>query len=280
MRKLFVFIIILIATSYTFVSAQNYKILTYNIRYNNDADGENAWNVRKEKVTELLNFYDTDIFGIQEALQSQIEFIDSCLPKYQHLGVGRDDGKSKGEFSAIYFKKEKFEVIKTSSFWLSETPDTVSIGWDAACIRICTYALLKDKITQKKFWVFNTHFDHIGVRAQKNSAGLVIKKIFELNKEDDPVILCGDFNMTPDKTPIKYISNILSDSKYLYKGNKDENEGSFNGFEFTKVVKDRIDYIFLNKFNVLKYRILTDSYQCRYISDHLPVYCEISIEKK
>ncbi len=278
MKKLILSIIILISIISIRVSAQSYKLITYNIRYNNPMDGENAWDIRKEKLTEMLKFYDADIMGIQEGLLNQVLFIDSCLPNYQHLGIGRDDGKTKGEYSAIYFKKDKFEVEKTASFWLSETPDTISMGWDAACLRICTYALLKDKKTQKKFWIFNTHFDHIGERAQKNSADLIIKKIFELNQKDFPVILCGDFNMTPNKTPIKYISNILNDSKILYKGSKDEYEGTFNAFDFTKPATERIDYVFVKKFKVLKYRVLTDSYQCKYLSDHFPVYCEVFYE--
>lgn len=275
MRKLILCLIILISITANRVSAQSYKLITYNIRYNNPMDGENAWDIRKEKLTEMLNFYEADILGIQEGLLNQVLFIDSCLPNYQHLGIGRDDGKTKGEYSAIYYKKDKFDVLKTATFWLSETPDTVSKGWDAACLRICTYALLKDKKTQNKFWVFNTHFDHIGENAQKNSAALIIKKITELNKENYAVVLCGDFNMTPEKAAIKQISTKLNDSKILYKGNRDENEGTFNAFDFSKPVTERIDYLFVNKFKVLKYRVLTDSYQCKYLSDHLPVYTEV-----
>ncbi len=278
MRKIIFSIFILISITSNWVSAQSYKLITYNIRYVNSIDGENAWDIRKEKLTEMLNFYDVDVFGIQEGMHSQVLFIDSCLPRYQQLGIASDNDKTKGEYLAIYYKKDKFEVIKTATFWLSETPDTASMGWDAACSRICTYALLKDKKTQKMFWVFNTHLDHMGEIAQKNSAELIIKKIFELNQKDLPVILCGDFNMTPNKTSIHYISKLFNDSKMLYKGNKDENEGTFNAFDITKPATERIDYVFVKKFKVLKYRVLTDSYQCKYLSDHFPVYCEVVYE--
>jgi endonuclease/exonuclease/phosphatase family metal-dependent hydrolase len=275
MKKTLTFFLLLLLVIDFHLNAQSLKVITYNLRYDNASDGENAWKMRKDKVAELFNFYDADIFGVQEGLIGQLIYLDSCLPKYQHIGIGRDDGKTQGEFSAIFFIKERFELIKTSSFWLSETPDTVSRGWDAVCNRICTYALLNDKKNNLKFWVFNTHFDHIGEIAQKNSAKLIIKKIAELNKENLPLILIGDFNMTPDKEPIKYISKIIKDTKHIYKGNFTEDEGTFNAFDFTKPVTSRIDYIFVDGFKVEKYRILTDSYRCKYLSDHLPVYVEL-----
>lgn len=277
MKKIIVFTQFLLLLSFISVFAQSTKVITFNLRYDNNADGENAWNVRKTKVVEMLNFYEPDILGIQEGLISQINYLDSNLIQYQHVGIGRDDGKTKGEYSAIYFKKEKIKMLKTATFWLSETPDTVSRGWDAVCNRICTYALFINKKTSQKFWVFNTHFDHIGEKAQKNSAELIIKKIMELNIDNLPVILTGDFNMTADKTPIKYISGILKDSKHDFSGTSDESEGTYNAFDFCKPVYQRIDYIFLNKFKVLKYRVLTDSFHCRYLSDHLPVFVEITL---
>jgi endonuclease/exonuclease/phosphatase family metal-dependent hydrolase len=257
------------------VNSQSIKVITFNLRYDNTFDGENAWSFRKDKVAEMFRFYDADIFGIQEGLSSQLAFLDSCLPQYQHIGIGRDDGKTQGEYSAVFFNKDKFEVLLTSTFWLSETPDTVSKGWDAVCNRICTYALLKNKKNQEKCWVFNTHFDHIGEIAQQNSARLIIEKIKFLNKENVPVILMGDFNMTPDKAAIQYITSVFKDAKLIYKKDTNQNEGTFNAFEFCKPVTSRIDYIFVKGFKVNKYRVLTDSYQCRYLSDHLPVFVDI-----
>ncbi|MFZ4400010.1 MAG: endonuclease/exonuclease/phosphatase family protein [Bacteroidales bacterium] len=276
MKKALFFLIIIYFTNIFITNSQSIKAITYNLRYENTFDGDNAWSNRKERVSAMLSFYDADIFGIQEGLSSQIVYLDSCLPQYYHAGIGRDDGKTKGEHSAIFYKTNKFELLKTSTFWLSETPDTVSMGWDAVCNRICTYVLLKDKKTQQKIWVFNTHFDHIGEKAQQNSARLIIDRIKKLNKENYPIVLMGDFNMTPDKEPIKYITTVLKDAKYLYKKDADSTEGTFNAFEFNKPVTSRIDYFFVSGFKVTKYRVLTDSYHCKYLSDHLPVFVEIS----
>jgi len=275
MRKI-IFCFFLILTANIFIlNAQTIKVITFNLRYDNVSDGENAWSYRKDKVASLFQFYDADIFGIQEGLSSQMKYLDSSLVAYHHVGIGRDDGKTKGEYSAVFYKKAIFEVLQTSTFWLSETPDTVSRGWDAVCNRICTYALLKNKKTHQKLWVFNTHLDHIGEKAQENSARLIIQKINNLNTENYPVILMGDFNMTPDKEPIQYISQIMMDSKLMSKKTEIANEGTFNAFEFCKPLSSRIDYIFVSGFNICKYRVLTDSYQCKYLSDHLPVFIEI-----
>ena len=157
MKKIFFSLLILISITVFSVKSQTIKAITYNLRYENTFDGENSWKFRKDKITEMFNFYNADIIGIQEGLISQIIYIDSSLNQYQHVGIGRDDGKTLGEYSAVFYKKDKFDIIQSSTFWLSETPDTVSKGWDAACNRICTYALLKDKNTHQFFWVFNTN---------------------------------------------------------------------------------------------------------------------------
>ncbi|MFZ4413789.1 MAG: endonuclease/exonuclease/phosphatase family protein [Bacteroidales bacterium] len=275
MKKTVLSFLLVFSISILAVHCQNIQLITYNLRYENNYDGDNAWRLRKDKIVEMLRFYDVDIIGIQEGLTTQVAYLDSCLPQYHHLGIGRDDGKTQGEYSAIFYKKDKYEVIQSASFWLSETPNAVSKGWDAACIRICTYALFKNKKTHEKFWIFNTHFDHIGEIAQKNSSRLIIEKIKSLNKENLPLVLMGDFNMSPEKEPIQFISSKLKDAKYLYQKEVDKYEGTFNAFEFCKPLILRIDYFFLNKYNVIKYRVLTDSYQCKYLSDHLPVFVEL-----
>ncbi|MEI6696524.1 MAG: endonuclease/exonuclease/phosphatase family protein [Bacteroidota bacterium] len=275
MKKTVLSFLLVFSISIFALHCQNIQLITYNLRYENNYDGDNAWRLRKDKIAEMLRFYDVDIIGIQEGLTTQVAYLDSCLPQYHHIGIGRDDGKTQGEYSAIFYKKDKYEVIQSASFWLSETPDSVSKGWDAACIRICTYALFKNKKTHEKFWIFNTHFDHIGETAQKNSSRLVIEKIKNLNIENHPLVLMGDFNMSPEKEPIQYISSKLKDAKYLYQKEVDKYEGTFNAFEFCKPLTLRIDYFFLNKYNVIKYRVLTDSYQCKYLSDHLPVFVEL-----
>ncbi len=253
------------------LSGQNLTAITYNIRLDVASDGENAWSNRKDKVCGLLTFYEPDVFGVQEAVPKQMAYIDSALLAYSFVGVGRDGGNS-GEYSAIFYKSNRFKVIEQSTFWLSETPDTVSFGWDAAFRRICTYALFKDKESGKKFWVFNLHLDHMGQEARINGVKLVIQKIGNLNTDNYPVILMGDFNATMDSEPIHLVSQSLVNSReassLVYGSN-----GTFNGFKFHEPALERIDYIFTspNGFKVLKYAVLTDSYNCHYPSDHFPV---------
>ena len=255
------------------------KIMTYNIRLDYPKKGENSWQQRKVFLTGQLSFYEPDIFGIQEGLPHQVRYIDSILPNYNFVGVGRDDGMVKGEYSAIFYNTDKFEVIQQATFWLSETPDMVSIGWDAAMERICTYALFKDKKSKHYFWVFNTHFDHIGDKARVNSAKLIVDRINSNNPKNYPVILMGDFNLEPQSNGIEFILNYFNDSKMVSLKAPFGPKGTFNGFNFEKPVTRRIDYIFVSKKNCIvhKYAVLSDAIQCRYPSDHLPVYIELSL---
>lgn len=198
---------------------------------------------------------------------------------YDFVGVGRDDGKDKGEYSAIFYKKDKFKVLESATFWLSETPDKAGMGWDAACNRICTYALFKHRESKQKFWMFNTHFDHIGVEARKNSTILIVEKIDEINTERYPVILTGDFNMEPNNENIKFLLNNLRDSKTISK-NKFGPDVTFNGFYFDQPVNKRIDYIFVsNSISVNKYAVLSDSWDLKYPSDHFPVFVSIKLNE-
>jgi endonuclease/exonuclease/phosphatase family metal-dependent hydrolase len=222
-------------------------------------------------LTNQIKFYEPAIFGVQEAMPNQMKEMDSLVVDYSFVGVGRDDGKDSGEYSAIFYKKEKFNIIQSNTFWLSQTPEKVGMGWDAVCNRVCTYALLEDKNSGNVFWVFNTHFDHVGTEARKNSATLILKKIKELNPKDYPVILTGDFNMDPDHESIELIKNTLKDSKEIAKISFGP-EGTFNGFHFDKSVTRRIDYAFVSKDIVVdKYAVLSDNWDLKYPSDHLPL---------
>jgi endonuclease/exonuclease/phosphatase family metal-dependent hydrolase len=176
------------------LKAQTYKAMTYNIRYDNVNDGENQWFKRKEFLTNQMAYNAPDILGIQEGLHHQVKYIDSVLTQYKYIGVGRDDGKIKGEYSAIFYDDRKLEVINQGTFWLSKTPEEISVGWDAAMERICTYGLFIDKTTDQQFFVFNTHFDHIGNMAREESAKLILKKATILNKNNLPLIIMRDFN--------------------------------------------------------------------------------------
>lgn len=261
--------------------SQSFKLMTYNIRYDNKNDGENQWSKRKDFLSSQIAFFEPDILGIQEGLHHQVGYLESVLTDYKYIGIGRDDGKEKGEYSAIFYKSDKFEVLKQNTFWLSETPNEISVGWDASMERICTYALFKDKDSKQQFWVFNTHFDHIGKEARTKSSELIIKKVNDNNKKQFPVILMGDFNLLPKSEPIQYLSENLFDSKTVSKLPTFGPEGTYNGFKFNEPIKNRIDYIFVSKKNieVKKYAVLTDSKNFKYPSDHLPVFVEIELLK-
>ena len=269
--------LILMFLVYTGIIAQDLSVMTYNIKLDYPKEGENSWSNRKPFFINLIKFHAPDVFGVQEAMPDQMKDMDNLLSDYKHVGVGRDDGKDEGEYSAIFYNTNKLKVLKSSTFWLSQTPDQVSMGWDAVCNRICTYALFEDKATGKKFWMFNTHFDHVGVEARKNSALLIIQKIKDINTENLPVILSGDFNMEDTHESIQFIEQHLQDSKSIAKLVFGPS-GTFNNFEFDKPVTRRIDFIFVNQgIEVDKYAVLSDSWDCKYPSDHLPVFVKLKI---
>lgn len=276
---LFSFMIVLVFC--TTILGQNLKLITYNIRLDIASDGENSWFNRREYLCSQLAFYEPDVFGIQEALPNQVTDISTFLPKYNYAGIGRD-GIGKGESSNIFFKKDKFKLLEQNTFWLSETPEIASKGWDAALNRICAYVLLTDKKTKQTFWVFNTHLDHMGVLARTNSISLILSKISELNTKNHPVIFMGDFNSEPTEERIVNLKNRMIDSQDISEQKLLGPEGTFNGFKHNEAVTKRIDYIFLSKesnLKVKKYAILSDSKNLKYPSDHLPVYIEISFNQ-
>jgi len=255
---------------------QSHSIMSYNIRYDNTWDVENSWTIRKNKINQILIQYAPSIIGIQEGLLNQVQYIDSSLINYDYVGVGRDDGKKKGEFCAIYFDTTRYVLLKNSTFWLSETPDTISVGWDAALERICTYGLFKDRITKEEFLVFNTHFDHIGVVAREKSSELILKRINKINHQSLPVILMGDFNSIPNSSPVKEIKTELSDALQISLEKLQGPRGTFNGFNEDLPIEKRIDYIFTNDLKVLSYTHINDRLNNnRHISDHLPVMIKI-----
>ncbi|MGC4040764.1 MAG: endonuclease/exonuclease/phosphatase family protein [Flavobacterium sp.] len=277
MKSCFTGLLLLICFS---VSAQSLKLMTYNIRLDLASDGENSWPNRKEYWASQMQFYEPDIFGVQEAMPHQVADIAALLPKYSYVGVGRDEN-GKGESSNIFFKKDRFKVIQESTFWLSETPDKTSKGWDAAYNRVCTYALLKDNRTKQTFWVFNTHLDHIGELARTNSIKLILSKIKELNTKNHPVFLMGDFNSEPMEERIISLKKEMDDSRSVSEEKPFGPSGTFNAFKHNETVNELIDYIFLSKsnpFKVRKYAVLSDSKDLKYPSDHLPVFIELALK--
>ena len=275
--KLFSLILLLLASN--IILAQNIRVISYNIRFNNPSDGVNAWPNRSDQVAALIDFHDAEIFGLQEALLGQIQDIQAQLPKMKWIGVGRDDGKKAGEYSPLFYDSEKYKSIKEGWFWLSQTPEKPGLGWDAACNRICTWAILQTVKSEKKILVLNTHFDHKGVQARNESAKLILRKIKELNPEKLPVILTGDFNLTPEQTPISLIMQDLKDSRSITKKLPYGPNGTFNNFDFNSPLNDRIDYIFVSKnIEVKRYAVLSDSKDKKYPSDHLPVLVSLELQ--
>lgn len=271
-----VFAVILLLGSGVFYG-QNVKLMTYNIRLDVASDGENAWPNRKDYFTSQIRFYSPDIFGVQEALPNQVIDIASALPPYNKFGVGREDGGT-GEACTIYYKKDRFKVQDPNTFWLSETPNVVSRGWDAACNRVCTYGLFTDLKTKKTFWVFNLHLDHMGEEARVKGVQLALSKIQTINSKKYPVFLMGDFNSEPNTKQILEIKKVMNDTREVSIEKPFGPAGTFNGFKHDKPVTLLIDYIFVSQnsgLKIKKHAVLSDSKDLKYPSDHLPVLIEI-----
>ena len=259
--------------------AQEVKVLSYNIKYDNVNDKVNNWNDRKEAMVELLDYYEPGIIGMQEVLDHQLTYLDENLSDYTFIGVGRDDGKKKGEYSPILYNTKKFKLLKNETFWLSETPHEISVGWDASMERICTYGVFVDIESGKQFMVFNTHFDHIGTVAREKSAELIVTKIKEINSNKLPVVLMGDLNLSPNETPIKFLQGALTDGQSITKKPFYGPTGSFSGFDHNRVLNNRIDYIFVENFEVLEYIHIDDRMENnKHISDHLPVFANLEMK--
>ncbi len=261
-------------------NAQSLKLMTYNIRLDVAVDGENDWTHRKDFFASQIQFYEPDIFGVQEAKPNQVIDISTLLSQYGNIGIGRE-GVGQGESSNIYFKKDRFKVLESNTFWLSETPDTISKGWDAAFNRVCTYGLFKDLKTKKTFWVFNTHLDHLGELARTNGILLILSKMAALNTKNYTVFFMGDFNSEPKEDRIIALNKEMNDCRKISEEKPYGPSGTFNGFKHNEPVTLLIDYIFISKnstFKVRKFAVLSDSKDLRYPSDHLPVYVEISYE--
>lgn len=246
-------------------------IATYNIRYNNPGDSLNAWPHRKENVKALIRFHEFDIFGTQEGLIDQIKGLAE-MNEFAYTGKGRDDGKEAGEHSAIFYRKNRFKLLASGDFWLSETPEKPGKGWDAKCCnRICSWGKFQDMLTKKTFYFFSVHFDHQGVIARRESGKLMVKKIKEI-AGNTPVICVGDFNSTPETEQIQTMQTLLNDAYNVTAEPPYGPVGTFNAFKFEAPMKHRIDYIFVSPaIKVLKYGVLTDAKDQRYPSDHQPV---------
>lgn len=278
--KIIVFALCLFLSGMHTLKAQKITIGTFNLRYDNPGDSGNLWKNRAPIVSALIRFHDFDILGTQEGLRNQLDDLLKDLPEYSYYGIGRDDGRSKGEHSAIFYKRGKYELLDKGDFWLSETPEKPGFGWDARINRICSWVKLRDKESKKNFYVFNVHFDHRGVLARVESSKLIMKKISEI-AGGKPIILTGDFNGNHQSEWYQYIQNsILLKDVLLQVPHPYLNNGSFNSFKTDNPSKDIIDHIFLSAhFTATRYGILTDTYHGKFPSDHYPVLAGVELNK-
>ncbi len=283
-----------------------FNVASYNLRYANHSDSiqGNGWGYRYPIISQIIRFHDFDIFGTQECLHSQLKDLEQVLPGYAHIGVGCDDGIETGEHLAIFYRTDKFDLVKEGNFWLSETPDRPSVGWDAVLPRICTWGHFRYKPTGVEFLFFNLHMDHVGKKARVESSYLVQRKMKELS-EGLPVILTGDFNVDQTHSSYKAFAkdSTLCDAYEVCQLRYALN-GTFNSFDPRSFTSSRIDHIFLSPaFHVKKYGVLTDTYrsnsnydasklggdypseivvkahEARTPSDHFPVKAEVVFEE-
>lgn len=256
----------------------DFRVITFNIRYDNPNDNQDAWPNRKQNVANLILFHRAELIGMQEALRHQIDDLATMLPDYAWFGVGRDDGKDKGEFSPIFYRKDRFKLLDSSTFWLSETPETVaSKGWDAALPRIVTWGKFQDLKSKKIFFLFNTHFDHRGEQARTNSAKLIMSRVVKAAKPS-PVIVTGDFNTVESTEAYKNMieGGEVVDSYYSTKLKHYGPISTFHGFK-QLIPNMKIDYIFVSKqIKVLRHAALADKWESGWPSDHLPVFAELN----
>ena len=269
--RIFLFIYFLLSN----LVSDEIKVISYNVRYNNPNDGKDIWENRRSTIVNFIKNENPDFLGLQEVNHAQLLFLNSNLSNYSFVGVGRDDGKTKGEYSPIFYNNNLFDLIKSDTFWLSSTPDQISVGWDASMERICTYAVFKSKTNKKNIWVFNTNFDHIGIEAREKSADLIISVINKLTEPEDYVVLTGDFNLLDDSKPIMNLqSNFNDTNKNLEK--TDKSYGTFNNFKLNFVSKSRIDYVFEKNFKLINSRhIIVKTPEGRWASDHHPILAKL-----
>lgn len=260
------------------------EVLTFNVRYDNPGDGVNQWKYRRDYAAELIRFYQPDIFGAQEVLDRQLTDLQTRLPEYASFGAGREDGKKEGEYTPVFYRKDRLKLLESGNFWLAERPDSVGMkGWDGACKRVATWGIFADRKSGKKFLFLNTHLDHIGKTARREGARLLRKQAEKL-AADLPVVLTGDFNAAAGEEPIRILTDpsdprAFTDSRSIAAVQYGP-EGSWH--DFGKIPLERmnlIDYIFIKgNFRVVRHGVLSESKGALYPSDHYPVLATLLLE--
>jgi len=247
------------------------KVMSYNIRLGSANDGTNSWAMRYTATGEMLEDQKPDVFGVQEALEYQVRYIEEMCG-YEYVGVGRENGKKEGEHMAIFWNKKTVSMLKWGTFWLSETPEKPSMGWDAACRRTATWALMKDKKTGRKFYFINTHLDHKGTEAQKNGLKLIVDRLSEINPDGYPMVLTGDFNITPDNKALTELDAKMQSARKI--AEKTDSLDTYNGWGRGSGV---IDYIYVSGFSSCpEFQTVVKRYNDRkFVSDHYPVVARL-----
>lgn len=284
MKKFFLSFSIILSCINTVSAQSTVRVMTFNIRLNTASDSLNAWPYRKDNVASQILFHKIELLGVQEALHNQMTDLQQRLPQFKYVGGGRDDGKTKGEYSAIFYDTTKLQLLSNDMFWLSETTNVAgSKGWDAAITRIVTWAKFKDKRSKKIFFAFNTHFDHMGKIARRESAKLVLQKVKEI-AGSTPAVITGDFNAEPTDEPIQVIVDKndplrLTDSKELSQTPHYGPTGTFTGFQNKERNDQPIDYIFLKgNWKVLTHATISQTWGGRFASDHFAVMTELLLK--
>ncbi len=276
MKKALFCIALVLCTAVTVISGckkgeQTLKVISYNIRVGSAPDGDHKWDIRKPASPAMIADQQPDIFGLQEALKMQLDYLEETCPDYDHVGVHRDDGKQKGEVMAIFWNTKTQEMLKWGNFWLSETPEVPSKGWDAACFRTATWALLKDKRYNKKYYYVNTHLDHLGQEARAKGLKLIVDRIDDINPEGYPMILTGDFNVDLGDPCLNSLKGRMESVRDI--APVTDSLDTFQGFGTGQYGNRVIDYIYESGFSAApSFETITKTYEnIPFISDHYPV---------
>lgn len=271
------------------VWAQELTVGSYNIRNKNKNDSicGNVWQVRSRAIAQQILWERPDIFGTQECLNGQLKDLSALLEDYTWIGIGRDDGKEAGEYSAIFYRPDRVELLEEGNFWLNETPDRPALGWDAACVRICTWGHFRDRRTEQEFYFLNLHMDHVGIKARCESAKLVMQRITAMTDGGKKLaVLTGDFNVpqTDELYSLFTKSGVLKDC-YTAARHRFAENGTYNGFDYHFYTTERIDHIFVTPTTTVEaFAVLTDGYWAKdmnhkmarhTLSDHYPILARI-----
>lgn len=262
-------------------SATSLSVMTFNMRYDNPEDGQNNWRFRRERIAGVIKAQEVDVLGTQELLSNQFDDLSGLLTGYQGVGVGRLDGAESGEYCAVFFRKDRFTLLDSGTFWLSETPEVVgSLGWDGACERIATWVVLRDRDSRELFFI-DTHLDHVGQVARDEGVSLLMKRIETLSG-GRPVILTGDFNSEPGSSVVAHVQKdgVLRDAKAIA-AQRSGTDWSFSDFgQIPEAERPLLDYIFVSGgIEAVRYEVLPDTFDGGYVSDHAPVMAVVKIAK-